>query len=43
MEDLTDLQKAIRWKDGKKLEELFTKTRKIRQGIIKEEKERSSK
>jgi|TARA_B100001093_G_scaffold110267_1_gene102530 cyclohexadieny/prephenate dehydrogenase len=42
-EDLADLQKAIRWQDGKRLEELFTKTRKIREGIIKEEKSRYSK
>ena len=42
-EDLADLQKAIRWQDGKRLEELFTKTRRIREGIIKEEKSRHSK
>jgi cyclohexadieny/prephenate dehydrogenase len=42
-EDLADLQKAIRWQDGKRLEELFTKTRKIREGIMKEEKSRGSK
>ena len=42
-EDLADLQKAIRWQDGKRLEELFTKTRKIRKGIMKEEKSRLSK
>ena len=34
IEDLTALQKSIRWKDGKALEELFTKTRSIRKGII---------
>ena len=34
IEDLTALQKSIRWKDGEALEELFTKTRTIRKGII---------
>lgn len=33
-EDLTSLQKAIRWGDGEALEELFTRTRAIRRGII---------
>ena len=35
-EDLTYLQRAIRWSEGDKLEELFTKTREIRRSIIKE-------
>jgi len=35
-EDLTYLQRAIRWSEGEKLEELFTKTREIRRSIIKE-------
>ena len=33
-EDLTTLQKAIRWGDGDALEALFTRTRAIRRGII---------
>lgn len=33
-EDLTALQRAIRWGEGEKLEELFTRTRAIRRGII---------
>jgi cyclohexadieny/prephenate dehydrogenase len=33
-EDLTALQRAIRWGEGDKLEELFTRTRAIRRGII---------
>lgn len=33
-EDLSDLQKAIRKKDGKKLESFFSRTRKIRKKII---------
>ena len=33
-EDLTALQRAIRWGEGDKLEELFTRTRAIRKGII---------
>ena len=33
-EDLTALQRAIRWGDGQKLEELFTRTRAVRRGII---------
>jgi cyclohexadieny/prephenate dehydrogenase len=33
-EDLTQLQRAIRWGDGAKLEEWFTRTRAIRRGII---------
>ena len=39
IEDLTALQKSIRWKDGDALEELFSKTRDIRKGIISEEQE----
>jgi len=33
-EDLTALQRAIRWGDGQSLETLFTRTRAIRRGII---------
>ncbi|MHA1549710.1 MAG: prephenate/arogenate dehydrogenase family protein [Alphaproteobacteria bacterium] len=33
-EDLTALQRAIRWADGDKLLELFSRTRTIRRGII---------
>lgn len=33
-EDLTALQRAIRWGEGERLEELFTKTRAIRQAVI---------
>jgi cyclohexadieny/prephenate dehydrogenase len=33
-EDLTALQRAIRWGEGEKLEALFTRTRAIRRGII---------
>lgn len=33
-EDLTALQRAIRWDDGEALFELFTRTREIRRGII---------
>ncbi len=33
-EDLTALQRAIRWGEGDKLEEVFTRTRAIRRGII---------
>ena len=33
-EDLTALQRAIRWGEGDKLEDLFTRTRAIRRGII---------
>ncbi len=39
VEDLTALQKAIRWSDGDKLEELFVKTREIRKSIILKEDE----
>ena len=35
-EDLTYLQRAIRWSEGDKLEDLFTKTREIRRSIVKE-------
>jgi cyclohexadieny/prephenate dehydrogenase len=33
-EDLTALQRAIRWGEGDKLQELFTRTRTIRRSII---------
>jgi cyclohexadieny/prephenate dehydrogenase len=33
-EDLAQLQRAIRWGDGKALEEFFTRTRAIRRGIV---------
>ncbi len=33
-EDLTALQRAIRWGEGEKLEELFTRTRAVRRGVI---------
>jgi len=33
-EDLTALQRAIRWGEGEKLQEVFTRTRTIRRGII---------
>jgi cyclohexadieny/prephenate dehydrogenase len=33
-EDLTALQRAIRWGEGDKLEELFTRTRAVRRGVI---------
>jgi len=33
-EDLTALQRAIRWKDEEKLQDLFTRTRAIRRSII---------
>tara|TARA_Y100000590_G_C15696771_1_gene1005402 strand:- start:1374 stop:2195 length:822 start_codon:yes stop_codon:yes gene_type:complete len=33
-EDLTALQKAIRWEDGETLEKIFSNTRKIRRSII---------
>ena len=39
IEDLTALQKSIRWQDGESLEKLFTKTREIRKGIISEEQD----
>ena len=39
IEDLTALQKSIRWKDGEALEELFSKTRDIRKGIISEKQD----
>ena len=34
IENLEDLKKAIENEDGKKLEEIFTKTKKIRKEII---------
>ena len=33
-EDLSYLQRAIRWQEGEKLEELFSRTREIRRSII---------
>jgi cyclohexadieny/prephenate dehydrogenase len=33
-EDLTVLQRAIRWGEGDKLQELFTRTRAIRRSIV---------
>ena len=33
-EDLTALQRAIRWGEGDKLQERFTRTRAIRRSII---------
>jgi len=39
IEDLTALQKSIRWQDGESLEKLFMKTREIRKGIISEEQD----
>jgi cyclohexadieny/prephenate dehydrogenase len=33
-EDLTALQRAIRWGEGDKLQDLFTRTRAIRRGVI---------
>ena len=33
-EDLSALQRAIRWEDGEALHDLFTRTREIRKGII---------
>jgi len=35
-EDLAALQRAIRWGEGDKLEDLFTRTRTIRRGVIAE-------
>jgi cyclohexadieny/prephenate dehydrogenase len=35
-EDLTALQRAIRWGEGDKLQDLFTRTRAIRRGVIAE-------
>jgi cyclohexadieny/prephenate dehydrogenase len=34
VEDLTALQRAIRWGEGDTLEEFFTRTRAIRRGVI---------
>ena len=34
IEDLTALQKSIRWQDGETLEKLFNKTRDIRKGVV---------
>jgi len=33
-EDLTALQRAIRWGEGDKLQDLFTRTRAIRRSIV---------
>ncbi len=33
-EDLTALQRSIRWGEGEKLQELFSRTREIRRGVI---------
>jgi len=33
-EDITVLQRAIRWGEGQKLEDLFTRTRAIRRSIV---------
>ena len=33
-EDLTALQRAIRWGEGDKLYEWFERTREIRQGVV---------
>lgn len=33
-EDLTALQRAIRWDDGAQLEQVFTRTRAIRRGVV---------
>jgi len=33
-EDLTALQRAIRWGEGEKLEDWFTRTRAVRRSII---------
>ena len=34
IEDLTALQKSIRWEDKESLEKLFNKTRLIRKGVV---------
>lgn len=39
-EDLTALQRAIRWGEGEKLEALFTRTRDIRRSIIQEKQDK---
>ncbi len=33
-EDLTALQRAIRWDDGDQLEQLYTRTRARRRGVV---------
>jgi len=33
-EDLTALQRAIRWADGEQLEKVFTRTRAVRRGVV---------
>lgn len=35
-EDLVALQRAVRWSDGDKLEDWFTRTREIRRGIVEQ-------
>ncbi len=35
-EDLAALQRAIRWGEGDKLQDLFARTRAIRRGVIAE-------
>ena len=35
-EDLIAIQRAIRWKDGEKLQKLFEETREIRRGVIEQ-------
>jgi cyclohexadieny/prephenate dehydrogenase len=41
-EDLSALQRAIRWEDGEALFELFSRTRTIRRGIIEAGQETSA-
>jgi len=40
-EDLQALSRAIRWGDGDKLQDLFTRTREIRRGVIEAGQETS--
>jgi cyclohexadieny/prephenate dehydrogenase len=35
-EDITGLQRAIRWGEGDKLEDLFRRTRDIRRGVLEQ-------
>ena len=39
-EDITAMQRAIRWGEGEKLYELFSKTRQARRGVIKAKQEK---
>ena len=39
-EDLTVLQRAIRWGEGEELFDFFTKTRAIRRGVIEAKQEK---